>query len=63
MLLRRSYQVKAVDRFLSLLKLLPLDDVLHGHGRFLVTGQPPADLGELQEAAALGVEGGGMVGG
>lgn len=36
-----------VKHFLSLPKLLPLDDVLHGHGCFLAAGELPVALREL----------------
>lgn len=56
-----SYQVKTVQHFLALLKLLPLDDVLHVDGRVLAAGQLPVHLHELEEATAAGVEGSGVV--
>lgn len=52
-----------VEHFLSLPKLLPLEDVPHPNGRLLAAGELPVGLRDLQKAAALGVEGGGVVAG
>lgn len=55
------HQVKEVEDFLSLLQLIPLDDVLSAHSGIFVTGHLLVDLHELQKAAALGVKRCGVV--
>lgn len=56
-----SYQVKEVEDFLSLLQLLPLDDVLSTQSLIFVTEDLPVDLHKLQKAPALGVKCCGLV--